>query len=175
MPVTLVISPHYDDAVMSCGHWLHMNPGAIVATVCSGLAGPGISAGAWDKGSGFTTADQATAARQAEDLAALRVLDAKQCPPLGFLDREYQYPARTLAGLEVSIGAFLDVLKPDRCLVPLGVKHPDHIQTARPAVALWLPAKALRQSSMRTCLTGSCMKRITTPCETTRSQQKASG
>ena len=31
----------------------------------------------------------------------------------------------------MSIGAFLDVLKPDRCLVPLGVKHPDHIQTGQ--------------------------------------------
>ena len=32
----LVISPHFDDAVMSCGYWIQRHRGAIVATVWSG-------------------------------------------------------------------------------------------------------------------------------------------
>lgn len=85
MPVTLVISTHYDDAVLSCGHWLCLNPGAIVVTVCSGYAGPEVGAGEWDRRAGFASADQAIAARRSEDLAALSVLKAHQYPPLGFL------------------------------------------------------------------------------------------
>ena len=108
-----------------------MNPGATVATVCSGFPGPGVGAAPWDSRSGFATADQAMAARQAEDLAALSMLKAHQYPPLGFLDNEYQYAARTLAGLGAVIGALLDDLKPDRCLIPLGVAHPDHVATGQ--------------------------------------------
>jgi LmbE family N-acetylglucosaminyl deacetylase len=129
MAGTLVISPHYDDAVLSCGHWLGLNPGAIVSTVCSGFAGPGVGAGPWDETSGFVTADQATGARQAEDVAALGVLIAIQGPRLGFLDNENRRQGETLAGLEQAIGALLDHIQPERCLVPLGVAHPDHIAT----------------------------------------------
>jgi LmbE family N-acetylglucosaminyl deacetylase len=129
MPGTLVISPHYDDAVLSCGHWLGMNPGAIVSTACSGFAGPGVGAGPWDEASGFVTADQATSARQAEDVAALRVLIASQGPRLGFLDNENRRRGETLAGLEQAIGSLLDHIQPDLCLIPLGVAHPDHIAT----------------------------------------------
>ena len=35
----LVLSPHFDDAVMSCGELIESSPGTIVATVCS--ASPG--------------------------------------------------------------------------------------------------------------------------------------
>lgn len=146
MSGTLVISPHYDDAVMSCGHWLAMNPGAIVSTVCSGFAGPGVGAGSWDETSGFVTADQATGARQAEDVAALIVLSASQGPRLGFLDNENRRNHETLAGLEQAIGALLDHIQPDRCLVPLGVAHPDHIATgiaAQRAVAGQLNMEAI--------------------------------
>ena len=62
-PNTLVISPHFDDAVLSCGHWLHMNPGAVVATVCSGKPERGSPASKWD--ARFGTADQAIEERRA--------------------------------------------------------------------------------------------------------------
>jgi LmbE family N-acetylglucosaminyl deacetylase len=129
--MTLVISTHYDDAVISCAHWLVMNPGAVVATVCSGRAGSGVVAGDWDKVSGFTTADEAMSTRQAEDLAALAALGAEQHPALGFLDLQYRCPTDSLAGLEPAIGALLDEVRPERLLLPLGVKHPDHILTGR--------------------------------------------
>jgi LmbE family N-acetylglucosaminyl deacetylase len=106
-----------------------MNPGATVATVCSGFPGPGVPAANWDRKSGFTTADEAMEARQAEDLAALSVLNAHQHLPLGFLDNEYPDAARSLLGLETVIGALLDDLRPKRCLIPLGVAHPDHVST----------------------------------------------
>lgn len=141
MPSTLVISTHYDDAVTSCGHWMYMNSHSeiFVSTVCSGFPGPGVVASRWDSDSYFVTADQAMAARQAEDLAALEVLGVRQGPFLGFLDGEYQTEGRTLAGLESAIDELLHSLQPDRCLVPLGVVHRDHIATGaacRRALAL---------------------------------------
>ena len=141
MPKTLVISTHYDDAVISCGHWMYKNSHLeiSVSTVCSGFPGPGVAAGPWDSDSYFVTADQAMAARQAEDLAALEVLGARQGPFLGFLDREYHAEGRTLAGLASAINELLQSLQPDRCLVPLGVAHQDHIETGaacRRALAL---------------------------------------
>jgi len=108
-----------------------MNPGSFVSTVCSGFAGPGIGPSNWDRDSFFVSADQATATRQAEDLAALTALAAKQGPFLGFLDGPYQHRGRNLVGLEASIGDLLDFLAPSRCLVPLGVAHNDHIETGK--------------------------------------------
>src|SRR5580658_10141715 len=70
----LVLSPHYDDAVLSCGAWLSSHPGSVVATVCTGRPGPGIGPHQWDGTSGFPSGDAAAMVRQGEDAAALAVL-----------------------------------------------------------------------------------------------------
>ncbi len=71
MAGTLVISPHYDDAVLSCGHWLSQNQGAWVSTVCTAHPEQGIPASIWDRESGFENADEAMISRRAEDRAGL--------------------------------------------------------------------------------------------------------
>ena len=128
---TLVISPHFDDAVLSCGHWLHMNPGAVVATVCSGKPEPGTPASHWD--ARFGTADRAVDERRAEDLAALTALGATQ-HRLGFHDHPYREDGEPFEDeLEQSIGELVDELRPKRCLVPLGFGHIDHRISGRAA------------------------------------------
>lgn len=129
-----MISPHFDDAVFSCGHWLQRHPGTVVATVCSGNPGPGVPASeVWDTGSGFASADEATAVREAEDAAAVSTLGGER-RLLGFLD----FPYRSCSDgfeedLERAIGDLLDELRPVCCLAPLGLVHPDHISTGRAA------------------------------------------
>jgi LmbE family N-acetylglucosaminyl deacetylase len=134
--VPLVISPHFDDAVLSCGHWIGAHPGTVVATVCSGDPGPGVPASqGWDAKAGFQTGSDAANARQAEDLAALNVLRGEQ-RLLGYLDAPYRSgELLDEVGLEETVVALLDELQPSCCLVPLGLFHPDHQSTGRAARA----------------------------------------
>ena len=143
---TVVLSPHFDDAVLSCARWLEQHPGTIVATVCSGKPGPGVPADpAWDALARFSSGDHAAESRRDEDLDALGVLGAEQLV-LGFLDGSF-YKERAgrwheagnagnsfEAHLTRSIDEVLDDLDPDACLLPLGLLHPDHIVTRRAAL-----------------------------------------
>lgn len=141
----LVLSPHFDDAVLSCADWLERHPGAIVATVCSGAPGAGIPADpAWDALALFDSADDAATARRSEDLAALGMLGAEQ-RLLGFLDgaykaragRSHEDPGANRSfeeELSRSINGLLDEVRPDECLIPVGLLHPDHIATRRAAL-----------------------------------------
>jgi LmbE family N-acetylglucosaminyl deacetylase len=141
----LVLSPHFDDAVLSCGSWLERHPGTIVATVCSGAPGSGIPADpAWDALALFDSADAAATARRAEDQEALGMLGAEQ-RLLGFLDGAYKARAGRShedpdadgsfeEELSRSINGLLDEVRPEKCLVPVGLIHPDHIATRRAAL-----------------------------------------
>lgn len=142
--VFLVLSPHFDDAVLSVGAWLSRHPGALVATAFSGLPGPGVPAQNWDKHSQFSTGDEANLARRAEDEAALAVLNATQ-RTLGFLDGDYKgitrryhesknaHPTITEALAEAVI-QLLAELQPDRLLFPVGWPQPDHSVTSEAAL-----------------------------------------
>jgi LmbE family N-acetylglucosaminyl deacetylase len=132
----LVISPHFDDAVLSCGHWLHRHPGTVVVTVCSGSPGPGVPASSgWDALAGFQNADEAVDARRAEDIAALTTLGAEQ-RLLGYVDAPYRSAEEETSfedDLCQSIADVLDDVRPSLCLIPLGLLHVDHISTGRAA------------------------------------------
>lgn len=144
----IVLSPHFDDAALSCGHWLTWHPASVLATVCSGRPGEAVAACAWDANAGFESADGATLGRRAEDAAAAAVVGAEQ-RLLGFLDVEYrrvvgrrhedvavQGPFDT--ALASVIGDLIDELQPQACLAPLGLHHYDHVATGRAARnALW--------------------------------------
>lgn len=136
----LVISPHFDDAVLSTGFWLSQHPGATVATVFSGLPGPGVSASDWDRAGGFDSGNDAALARRIEDQNALNLLGATQrC--LGFLDHPYRTTERyhesnfgsgedIRASVAEAIHQLLEELQPEECLYPLGLEHPDHVITS---------------------------------------------
>jgi LmbE family N-acetylglucosaminyl deacetylase len=108
-----------------------MNPGAVVATVCSGKPEPGSPASKWD--ARFGTADRAIDERRKEDREALVVLGATQ-HILGFCDHPYRSDAEPFEDdLERSIGQLVDELRPTSCFVPLGFGHVDHRITGRAA------------------------------------------
>jgi LmbE family N-acetylglucosaminyl deacetylase len=140
----VVLSPHLDDAVLSVGAWLSRHAGTTVATACSGLPGAGVPAHGWDAGSGFSTGDEATLARQSEDANALGALGAKQ-RLLGFLDGPYRTPRKyhetksphpmMFDALVDEIAGLIGELQPDRFLFPLGWGHDDHQITSDAALA----------------------------------------
>ncbi|HXX88871.1 MAG TPA: PIG-L family deacetylase [Acidimicrobiales bacterium] len=144
-----VVSPHLDDAVLSCGRMLAANPGALVVTVFDGGPASVDPVTWWDGRCGFAAGDDVTAVRRAEDRAALDLLGAS-ANHLGFWDHQYReeaygYPgpegdalveavARALGDLVDRAGT--DPGAPTTWLVPLGLVHPDHRLTARAALAV---------------------------------------
>ncbi|SAK90101.1 LmbE family protein [Caballeronia temeraria] len=121
----LVISPHLDDAVFSCGAALAASPGAVVCTVFAG-APRDERVTEWDTQCGFADARDAMRTRRAEDAAALEVLGARAVH-LHFLDAQYmEDDANTPAYIAASL---LDVIHHHACdvvFIPLGLFHSDH-------------------------------------------------
>ncbi|HLX81715.1 MAG TPA: PIG-L family deacetylase [Burkholderiales bacterium] len=120
----LVISPHLDDAVLSCAHLIAKNPGAVVATVFAGTPSDGSVATSWDKGCGFSSAREAMCARREEDRIALAHLGAR---PLWLECLDSQYRNGDGAGDVASMLALvLQKYRPTTVAVPLGLGHEDH-------------------------------------------------
>lgn len=148
-----VLSPHLDDAVLSCGQLLAGRPGSVVVTVCTAVPEEKRRVcTSYDRDCGFGTAGMALAARQQEDALACHYLGARPVH-LPFVDQQYgdnfdpAEVAEALAGL----------LPPEAVLAgPVGLAHPDHLATAdamdralalRPDVQGWvyeeLPSRVL--------------------------------
>jgi LmbE family N-acetylglucosaminyl deacetylase len=140
----LVISPHLDDAVLSCGCPLADHPGSIVVTVFAGAPRDPDQRTDWDARCGFASAGQAVAVRRQEDRAALAQLRATPVW-LDFCDSQYgETPAVEAVGdaLERLIGE----LRPVQVLFPLGLYHSDHLlvhAASRPALRALRHADAL--------------------------------
>lgn len=129
----LVVSPHFDDAVLSLGQWLTLHPGTIVATVCSHMPhtdNPLVTD--YDTKCGFRDARDAVLSRRVEDHAALAILHADRIE-LGFTDGAYQ-PTRStnfVEQVESTIRKAAHRAGPfDLVLGPVGLIHPDHRVTA---------------------------------------------
>ncbi|MDE1182265.1 PIG-L family deacetylase [Paraburkholderia sp.] len=122
-PRLFVVSPHFDDAVFSCGALMAAHPDAAVCTVFAAPPEHPMHT-EWDMKAGFADSHDAIHARTVEDDNALDVLDAI---PLRMPFRDCQYadsPSidRLAAALEETIyRSTANVL-----LMPLGLFHPDH-------------------------------------------------
>lgn len=120
----LVISPHCDDAVFSCGQLLAAHPGAVVVTVFAGRPPAALPLPEWDRAAGFQEGDDVMGVRRAEDAAALRILQAQPLW-LDFCDSQYQCSPRA----EAVTQALSDVMRAtphEAALFPLGLFHSDH-------------------------------------------------
>jgi LmbE family N-acetylglucosaminyl deacetylase len=144
-----IVSPHLDDAALSCGQLLRAHPRSQVVTVFS--AGPAKvdPLPEWDALCGvFAPGDDVMAVRRKEDDDALALVSAEP-HRLGFWEIQYRRPpltraARVLrrlrpnredqAALLTSIVAEVLAVVDDsglrRWFVPLGLVHPDHAATA---------------------------------------------
>jgi LmbE family N-acetylglucosaminyl deacetylase len=138
---TLVVSPHLDDAVLSCAHLLLARPQSVVATVMAGNPGPGVLSG-WDRVCGFSDGDDPVARRREEDRCALRVVGASP-RHLDFLDLPYREGRAGDDGGRVGaaditrhLAELVEELAPASVLIPLGLLHPDHVLTHQAGVLL---------------------------------------
>jgi LmbE family N-acetylglucosaminyl deacetylase len=133
----VIVSPHLDDAVLSCGRFMAVHPGCTVVTVFTGnppeYPDPMRT---WDVQSGFAPGDDVMAVRRAEDQAALTVLDAV---PVHLDFVEYSYNPDDVPVAPEMVAPFLTdtlrELRPSLVLAPFGLANPDHDVTHRACMA----------------------------------------
>jgi LmbE family N-acetylglucosaminyl deacetylase len=141
-----ILSPHLDDAVLSCWHQL-AGPGKVaVINVFAGIPPAGAPVGWWDRLSGAEDARAVVEARRAEDRAAL-ALAGREPINLDFLDRQYRPDAHPPPALADALREHLPdgalVLAP-AAIAPMpddvvdepGEPHPDHVAVREAALAL---------------------------------------
>lgn len=130
-----LVSPHLDDAALSCSRLLAANPRSHVVTVF-GAGPPSVDPlPEWDLDSPLLQAgDDVTAIRRREDIQACEILAALP-HHLGFWDAQYRTvtygyegPAdEALVGdVAAELIAMLPALGADAWVMPLGLVHPDH-------------------------------------------------
>lgn len=124
----VIVSPHLDDAVFSCGQSMACHANCTVVTVFAGVPEAGLPAPEWDEQCGFHSGREAVLARRQEDRNALAVLNARPPVWLDFLDSQYRRPV-SLEELSDALSGALLALNPDLVLVPLGLFHSDHLLT----------------------------------------------
>jgi LmbE family N-acetylglucosaminyl deacetylase len=144
-PTQLVVSTHFDDAVLSLSHLLQSaGSRATVVTVCGGAppAGPPVSE--WDEASGFVSGREAARLRAREDVCACAVTGARRVL-LRHLDEPYRERPLTAGAIRSAIERLLD--PGDVLWIPAAIgAHPDHVdvRTALLPLAARLPPARLR-------------------------------
>lgn len=123
----LIISPHLDDAVFSCGEALACKRGAIVATMFAGLPPATLPLTPWDAAAGFTGSREAMEMRREEDRRAMELLHATPVW-LDFLDSQYNDPPTEIE-LAEAIAGLIEAHGPDTVMLPAGLFHSDHVIT----------------------------------------------
>ncbi len=125
----LVVSPHLDDAVISCGALLLAHPGATVVTLFA--ASPDAYAdplNEHDTDCGFQPGDDTMAARRDEDVRALAAVGA-QPRWLDFCQNSHVERADPIAippGAVDALVAVIAEVDPTCIVAPLGLLHADH-------------------------------------------------
>ncbi|WP_440099531.1 PIG-L deacetylase family protein [Streptosporangium sp. H16] len=117
---TVVVSPHFDDAVLSVAGLLARREGdAVIVTVLGGALGGALSA--WDRLCGFASAEETARERRAEDARACEILGVDQV----VLDNP-DVPAARLPLDDLETFLTEHVTPRTRVLVPMGIGNADH-------------------------------------------------
>jgi LmbE family N-acetylglucosaminyl deacetylase len=138
----LIVSPHLDDAVLSCGRLIAEHPGTVVVTVFGGWPSAQAGVTTWDSDCGFRPGDDPIAARRAEDEQALALLDAS-ARWLDFVDSQYTQAATDVDAIAAALDAALAAAAPRTVIGPLGISHPDHRTSAAAVMALKLQSRTI--------------------------------
>jgi LmbE family N-acetylglucosaminyl deacetylase len=158
----LVISPHLDDAVFSCGELIARHSGTLVVTVFSGAPAGFDQLTDWDAASGFLSAEEAISSRKQEDYAALHMLSAVPLW-LDFFDSQYQVTPTVLA-VSSALQEVIEHHKPDTVLFPAGLFHSDHILVHQAMLSVWRdhPEKnwGMYEDAMYRRITGLLQKKL---------------
>lgn len=154
----VVVSPHLDDAVFSCGSLMAaaaLFTKVYAVTVFAGVPDEQLGVTQLDAAAGFASSVEAVAARRLEDRAACELLGA-EAVHLELLDGQYHTGAdctctddeARVASIEQALEAFLGPLT--SVVAPVGLRHRDHrlvaLACAGLRVAAWyeeLPYRVL--------------------------------
>lgn len=140
----LVVSPHLDDAVLSCGQLLAANPGSVVLTVFSFNVLKGYRLTSWDRLCGLKRVVDVPRLRRGEDAVALAGLG---CSPRHYYSDQHTDPGDLLWLISDAwrLVAQMHGNYPRTILIPMGMGHPDHDVVFRRA----LEAKARMPKHLR--------------------------
>lgn len=130
---TLLISPHFDDAVLSAGQYMAGLKGkcdvlTVFSNIPTGMLKDYLTS--YDQSCGFNTSEDAMVVRQQEDEAALAILGAESLY-LGCLDSQYEGGDTKETVLE-ALRQFVEDhgSEYERVIAPLGLRHPDHVNVS---------------------------------------------
>ena len=133
-PTTVILSPHFDDAVLSCWHLLASAGEVLVVNVFAGEP-PAGTLGWWDQLAGASDSAATVRTRIEEDRQAL-ALAGRMAVNLPFLDSQYrqhdQVPAEIVEALRTMLPAGTQIYAP----ASLGDHHRDHTAVRAAALAL---------------------------------------
>jgi LmbE family N-acetylglucosaminyl deacetylase len=149
MRPVLVVSPHLDDAVLSCGQFLAGRPDCVVVTLFARVPDAGVIT-LYDEKCGFTSSKDAVVTRRQEDEEACAILRAKAVH-LDFWDQQYDDGSQTAMSVALALRDVIDEVDPEFVVGPMGLTHPDHIRardtalhavinthTTTPVLPIWL-------------------------------------
>ena len=141
-PPAVILSPHLDDAVLSCWHLLS-GPGDVrVINVYAGTPAPGSGTSWWDRETGATDSAVRMAERRAEDREAFAVA-GRTATHLDFLDEQYEPGGRSVE--EIAL-ALRELIEPEAVVyapAALG-EHGDHERVRGAALELAATGQPVR-------------------------------
>jgi len=140
-----VLSPHLDDAALSCSLFLAANPGSAITTVFASGPASVSPLTPWDRAARyFPEGADVMGVRSGEDISGAALVGAT-AEHLDYWDRQYRNPRYEYRGPEDEelLSAIVEELlsraarDPGRpWVIPLGLGHPDHRMTADAGLAL---------------------------------------
>ncbi|MEO6471880.1 MAG: PIG-L family deacetylase [Aeromicrobium sp.] len=141
-PPSVILSPHLDDAVLSCWHLL-CGPGDVaVINVFAGSPPPGIGASWWDRETGATDSVARMKERWAEDRDAFAIA-GRTATNLDFLDEQYEPPDQSVDEI---VARLRDLIDPETIVyapAALG-EHGDHERVRSAALELAADGQIVR-------------------------------
>ncbi len=138
----VILSPHLDDAVLSCWHLL-CGPGEVtVVNVFAGSPPPGSGASWWDRLTGANDSAARMLERRAEDRAAFTVA-GRTATCLDFLDAQYEPAGQTDDMIAAALRELIDPETVVYAPAALG-EHPDHEQVRTVALRLAASGQQVR-------------------------------
>jgi hypothetical protein len=141
-PDAVILSPHFDDAVLSCWHVLASPGEVLVVNVFAGEPPRG-TLGWWDQLAGATDSAAMVRMRVQEDRQAL-ALAGCTAVNLPFLDSQYRTPDQDAGEIVEALRGVVGAGAPLYAPASLGDRHRDHTAARAAALALHAEGADLR-------------------------------
>lgn len=129
----LILSPHFDDAVLSCWTTLVAPGDVIVANIFTGRPSHDVLAH-YDRLAGAASSAELMARREAEDRTAL-ARAGRRPTNLGFLESQYRSRAPAVDHMLHRLGAQMPAVRSVLAPAAIGL-HPDHVLARQAGLAL---------------------------------------